>query len=209
MDPAKGPSSIRLAAESQDLAPRRFAVSRCPPGVAPAGRRDRRAHEGLARAILHLSPVGRTPAIGVLVSRPARAPRWSHATGGAGRVAQPVAVGPEVCSVNTLSWPGRGLPQGRQLHPLQLQRGLLPVTLRARKPLAVRHRGPPGNGAWGYIVATHDKDAGRYPDQTRGGDLIGREPYHPDSYRTLDMASGLRCQSEISSHLGRSRSTAC
>ena len=47
--------------------------------------------------------------------------------------------------VNTLSWPspGGGLPQGRQLHPLQLQRRLLLVPLRSRQPAAVRHRGHP------------------------------------------------------------------
>jgi hypothetical protein len=39
-----------------------------------------------------------------------------------------------------LAYPGRGLPQGRQLHPLQLQRRLLLVSLRAGQPAAARHR---------------------------------------------------------------------
>jgi len=39
-----------------------------------------------------------------------------------------------------LARPGRRLPQGRQLHPLQLQRRLLLVSLRPRQPAAARHR---------------------------------------------------------------------
>jgi Concanavalin A-like lectin/glucanases superfamily len=50
-------------------------------------------------------------------------------------------------------------------NPLQFQRRLLLVPLRARQPAAARHRGRAGNGAWGYIVGTYDKDAG--PDNQR------------------------------------------
>jgi hypothetical protein len=44
--------------------------------------------------------------------------------------------------VNTLSWPVRAVvcPQGGQQPPLQLQRRLLLVPLRARQPAAVRYR---------------------------------------------------------------------
>jgi hypothetical protein len=45
-------------------------------------------------------------------------------------------------------------------NPLQLQRRLLLVPVRARHPAAARHRGHAWEQSPGYIVGTYDKDAG-------------------------------------------------
>jgi hypothetical protein len=44
--------------------------------------------------------------------------------------------------------------------PDLLPRRLLLVSLWPRQPAAIRYRGRPGDGAWGYIVGPYDKDAG-------------------------------------------------
>jgi Concanavalin A-like lectin/glucanases superfamily len=80
---------------------------------------------------------------------------------------QPKGVTPKRGPYSTpINNPGRRLPQGRQLHPLQLQRRLA---------------GTLGNGAWGYIVGTYDKDAGTnnqrlYLNGTRVAQMSDTQP---------------------------------
>ena len=55
---------------------------------------------------------------------------------------------------------GERKPQGRQLHPLQLQRGFSWYLYGPDNRLQYDIAGTLGTGAWGYIVGTYDKDAG-------------------------------------------------
>jgi Concanavalin A-like lectin/glucanases superfamily len=64
--------------------------------------------------------------------------------------------------MTTLSWPTQAVVCRKegQLHPLQFQWRLLLVPLRPDNPLQYDIAGTLGNGSWGYIVGTYDKDAG-------------------------------------------------
>jgi hypothetical protein len=69
-------------------------------------------------------------------------------------------VKPDLCQHAELARPRCRLPQGGQLHPLQFYWRLLLVLFGPDNRLQYDIVGTLGNGAWGYIVGTYDKDAG-------------------------------------------------